>query len=309
MTSHRVPGASGAPLKFTFDGKPYTGMEGDTLASALLANGVRVMGRSFKYHRPRGPWSAWVDDPNAIMTVRKGAVELPNCPATTTYLENGMKAQAVNAYPSAAFDIKGGLDLFHRWLGAGFYYKTFIWPNWHLFEPAIRKMAGLGHVTDKVLDGYSADQIHDSCEVLIIGGGPAGLAAARAAAEAGLNACLVEDHKSLGGGALLEQTIEGHAPTDWVAAHAQAITEAGGRIFTHATAYGIYDHQLVAIIENGSFGTAPRLRRMRADRIILATGALDRPITFANNDRPGIMSVTGACTYLAQHQVLVGRQI
>ncbi|MEO1284138.1 MAG: 2Fe-2S iron-sulfur cluster-binding protein [Pseudomonadota bacterium] len=309
MTSHRVPGASGAPLKFTFDGKPYTGMEGDTLASALLANGVRVMGRSFKYHRPRGPWSAWVDDPNAIMTVRKGAVELPNCPATTTYLENGMKAQAVNAYPSAAFDIKGGLDLFHRWLGAGFYYKTFIWPNWHLFEPAIRKMAGLGHVTDKVLDGYSADQIHDSCEVLIIGGGPAGLAAARAAAEAGLNACLVEDHKSLGGGALLEQTIEGHAPTEWVAAHAQAITEAGGRILTHATAYGIYDHQLVAIIENGSFGTAPRLRRMRADRIILATGALDRPITFANNDRPGIMSVTGACTYLAQHQVLVGRQI
>ena len=309
MTSHRVPGASGAPLKFTFDGKPYTGMEGDTLASALLANGVRIMGRSFKYHRPRGPWSAWVDDPNAIMTVRKGGVELPNCPATTTYLENGMKAEAVNAYPSAAFDIKGGLDLFHRWLSAGFYYKTFMSPSWHLFEPAIRKMAGLGHVTDKGLEGYSSDQIHDSCDVLVIGGGPAGLVAARAAAEAGLDACLVEDHKALGGGAVLETTIEDQPPAQWVTTQAEAIAKAGGRILTHATAYGIYDHQMVAIIENGPFGTAPRLHRMRADRIILASGALDRPITFANNDRPGIMSVTGACTYLAQHQVLAGNEI
>ncbi|MEM7599234.1 MAG: 2Fe-2S iron-sulfur cluster-binding protein, partial [Pseudomonadota bacterium] len=181
MTSHRVGEPTGRPLNFTFDGKRYTGIEGDTLASALLANGVRIMGRSFKYHRPRGPWGAWVDDPNAIMSVRKGDVELPNCQATTTYLEDGMEARAVNAWPSAAFDIKGGLDLFHRWLGAGFYYKTFMWPDWHLFEPAIRKMAGLGHVSDAVLEGYSADQIHDRCDVLVIGGGPAGLVAARLA--------------------------------------------------------------------------------------------------------------------------------
>ncbi|MEL7281920.1 MAG: 2Fe-2S iron-sulfur cluster-binding protein [Pseudomonadota bacterium] len=164
MTSHRVGDPTGRPLNFTFDGKRYTGIEGDTLASALLANGVRIMGRSFKYHRPRGPWGAWVDDPNAIMTVRKGGIELPNCQATTTYLEEGMEARAVNAWPSAAFDIKGGLDLFHRWLGAGFYYKTFMWPDWHLFEPAIRKMAGLGHVSDAVLEGYSADHGFDRCD-------------------------------------------------------------------------------------------------------------------------------------------------
>ncbi|MEM6589632.1 MAG: 2Fe-2S iron-sulfur cluster-binding protein [Pseudomonadota bacterium] len=309
MTSHRIAPPAGKTINFTFDGKSYAGVEGDTLASALLANGVRIMGRSFKYHRPRGPWSAWVDDPNAIMTVRKDGIELPNCPATTTYLEDGMEARAVNAWPSAAFDIKGGLDLFHRWLGAGFYYKTFMWPDWHLFEPAIRKMAGLGHVTGDVLEDYSADQLHDRCDVLVIGGGPAGLTAARIASEAGQDVCLVEDHKALGGGARLSDAIEGMDPDAWVAAEAKAIAQAGGRILTHATAFGIYDHQMVAIIEHGPFGTAPRLRRMRAGRIILATGALDRPITFANNDRPGIMSVTGACTYLAQHNVLVGRHI
>ncbi|MEM7732567.1 MAG: 2Fe-2S iron-sulfur cluster-binding protein [Pseudomonadota bacterium] len=309
MTSHRVSSPTGKTLNFTFDGKAYAGVEGDSLASALLANGVRIMGRSFKYHRPRGPWSDWVDDPNAIMTVRKGGVELPNCAATTTYLEDGMEARAVNAWPSAAFDIKGGLDLLHRWLGAGFYYKTFIWPDWHLFEPAIRKMAGLGHVTDEVLDGYSADQLHDRCDVLVIGGGPAGLSAARVASQAGQDVCLVEDHKSLGGGARLSREIEGMDPDAWVATEADGIVQAGGRILTHATAFGIYDHQMVAIIEHGPFGAAPRLRRMRARRIILASGALDRPVTFANNDRPGIMSVAGACTYLTQHDVLVGRKI
>ncbi|MEO0752011.1 MAG: glycine cleavage T C-terminal barrel domain-containing protein [Pseudomonadota bacterium] len=170
-------------------------------------------------------------------------------------------------------------------------------------------MAGLGHVSDQVLDGYSADQLHDRCEVLVIGGGPAGLVAARFAAEAGQDVCLVEDHKTLGGGARLENAIEGTGSDTWVADQSDAITRAGGRILTHATAYGIYDHQMVAIAENSAFGAAPRLRRMRAGRIVLATGALDRPVTFANNDRPGIMSVGAALTYLAQHDVLVGRAV
>lgn len=313
MTSHRIAGRglvdAAQVLNFTFDGKAYWGLKGDTLASTLLANGVRVMGRSFKYHRPRGPWGAWVDDPNAIMSVTLGDIELPNCTATTTYLEDGMVARSVNAFPSAQFDIKGGLDLFHRWLSAGFYYKTFMWPDWHLFEPAIRKMAGLGAVNDRVIEGYTSDQIHDACEVLVIGGGAAGLARARAAAKAGKDVCLVDDHAECGGGIYQAGEIEGQSPVDWVAEQLSAITAAGGRVMTRATAFGIFDHGMVGIIENGAFGTAPRLRRMRAAHVVMATGALDRPITFANNDRPGVMSVDGAGEYLARYGVLAGKRI
>ncbi|GAW35009.1 aminomethyltransferase [Roseovarius sp. A-2] len=313
MTSHRTSRVALIdrlqPLRFSFDGKEYQGYKGDTLASALLANGVRVMGRSFKYHRPRGPWGAWVDDPNAIMTVTLNGRTFPNCPATTTPLVEGMQARAVNAWPSAAFDIKSGLDVFHRWLSAGFYYKTFMWPNWHLFEPMIRKMAGLGDISRDVLKGYSADQVFDHCQVLVIGGGAAGLAAARAAAEAGKGVVLVDDHPVLGGGLHQMPEIEGIAPADWIAEQASAITSAGGRILTATTAFGVYDHGLVGLAENGPFGTAPRLHRMRAERIVLATGALDRPITFTGNDRPGVMSVDGACEYLARYGVLVGRRI
>jgi len=313
MTSHRTTRVAlidrSKPLRFSFDGKEYQGYEGDTLASALLANGVRVMGRSFKYHRPRGPWGAWVDDPNAIITVTLNGLSFPNCPATTTPLVEGMRARAVNAWPSATFDIKSGLDVFHRWLSAGFYYKTFMWPNWHLFEPMIRKMAGLGDISRDVPEGYSADQVFDHCEVLVIGGGAAGLAAARAAAEASRGVVLVEDHPVLGGGLHQMAEIEGLAPTDWIAEQVSAITSAGGRILTATTAFGVYDHGLVGLAENGPFGTAPRLHRMRADRIVLATGALDRPITFADNDRPGVIAVDGACEYLARYGVLVGSKI
>ena len=131
-------------LNFSFDGKCYTGHPDDTLASALLANGVRVMGRSFKYHRQRGVWGAWFDDPNAIFNIRLNDIDRPNYPAATTYLEDNMQARAVNAFPSVQHDIKCILDLGHHFLSAGFYYKMFMWPDWHLFEPAIRKMAGLG---------------------------------------------------------------------------------------------------------------------------------------------------------------------
>ncbi len=297
------------PLNFTFDGKPYQGFAGDTVASALMASGARVMGRSFKYHRPRGVWSAWVDEPNAIMTVTLNGRELPNCLATTTHLEEGMQVRAVNAWPTAQFDIKGGLDFFHRWLSAGFYYKTFIWPDWHLFEPSIRKMAGLGAVSTDVFDGYSSDKTHAHCDTLVVGAGPAGLVAARTAAEAGQDVVLVDDHPETGGSAYQFEAIESGAPVEWVTSLRMAIELAGGRILTSTTAFGVYDHGLVGLVENGPFGTAPRLWRMRAGRVILASGALDRPITFANNDRPGVMSLMGAAEYLARYGVLAGREV
>ncbi|MGD9861872.1 MAG: 2Fe-2S iron-sulfur cluster-binding protein [Pseudodonghicola sp.] len=297
-------------LRFRFDGHDFTGHPGDTLASALLANDVRVMGRGFKYHRPRGVWGAWFDDPNAILNVRLGEDEIPNCPAATTPLVDGMQARAVNAWPSARRDLKGGLDLLHRWLGAGFYYKTFIWPDWHLFEPAIRRMAGLGAVDGKEIDGYVSDQIHDHCDLLVAGGGAAGLAAARAAAEAGQAVVLAEDHTDLGGGLYRRGApVEGKAPADWVAEQESAILAAGGRILRATTVFGIYDHGLAALAEDRGFARAPRLWRLRARRILMATGAMDRPITFADNDRPGVMSLQGAGDFLGRHGVLVGRKI
>ena len=313
MSAHRIKGYGlidkARSLSFRFDGKSYLGYEGDTLASALLASGVRVMGRSFKYHRPRGIWSAWADDPNAIMNVRQGSLELPNCAATTTYLSEGMEARAVNAWPSAAFDIKGGLDLFHRWLGAGFYYKTFMWPDWRLFEPSIRAMAGLGAVSPDAPDDYLADQTHDHCEVLVVGGGAAGLAAARAAAEAGQNVCLVDDQRVLGGSGYQYREIEGDGASAWVGEQKRAFLAAGARVLEETTAFGVYDHGLIGLAQNRGFGSAPRLLRMRADRVIMASGAYDRPITFPNNDKPGIMSLFAAGEFLARYGVLVGREL
>ncbi len=296
-------------LSFTFDGKAYSGFAGDTLASALLANGVRIVGRSFKYHRPRGVWSSWVDDPNAIMTVRLGDRELPNVSAATTLLEDGMELRAVNAWPNARYDVKGGLDLFHRFLGAGFYYKTFIWPDWHLFEPAIRKMAGLGPVNADVYDDYVSDQLNASCDTLVVGGGPAGLVAARTAAERGEAVWLVEDHASLGGSAAMLGHIDGTDHAAWVQAQEQAIEVADGRILKQTTAYGIYDHAMVGLLEKRGFAQPPRRYRLRAGRIIMATGALDRPITFGNNDLPGIMSLQGAADFMARYGVLPARKM
>ena len=297
-------------LDFTFDGRKYQGVKGDTLASALLANGVRIVGRSFKYHRPRGVWGVWFDDPNAIFDLTLKDVSLPNCPATTTHLVEGMSARAVNAYPSAQFDIKGVFDRFHRFMPAGFYYKTFKWPHWHLFEPVIRKMAGLGHLGSEIIEGYQSEQHNIRCDLLVIGGGPAGLAGAQAAAQAGQSVILVDDHPEFGGGLYRRsKDIEGVKPAQWVARQCRAIEAAGGRLMPATTAFGVYDHNMVALAQDKGFGLAPTLWRVRAKRILMATGATDRPVTFANNDRPGVMSLDGALEYLARYGVLVGRKI
>ena len=291
-------------LNFTFDGRAYQGFAGDTLASALLGAGVQIVGRSFKYHRPRGIWGAAVDDANAIFDVQLGEVRQPNVHGATTVLEDGMALRSVNAFPSARFDLKAGLDVFSRFLPAGFYYKMFMWPNWHLFEPSIRRMAGLGRVADDVSGACDSLQMFDACDVLVVGGGPAGLAAAHQAAMQGEDVLLVDDQPQLGGSLVDEPISLGE-----VEVLRAAIDAAGGRIMTQTTAFGIYDHGLVTLHQKAGFADQPKLIKLRAKRIILASGAIDRPVVFANNDRPGVMSLSAAVRYLTRYGVLAGEEI
>ncbi|WP_158970562.1 2Fe-2S iron-sulfur cluster-binding protein [Chachezhania sediminis] len=299
----------GRPLSFRFDGREIQGFAGDTLASALVASGVGVVARSFKYHRPRGLWANWAEDPNALFDVALDGVTRPNVHGATTVLEDGMELRSVNAWPSVRRDLKAGLDLFHRFLPAGFYYKAFMWPDWHLFEPSIRRMAGMGRV-EPGEPGTPALNRHDRCDLLVVGGGLAGLTAARAAAEAGQDVVLVEDHP-VAGGALhgFGGTVDGLTGAEWAAAQIAAIRAAGGRVMCATTATGIYDHRLVTLVTAAPFAQAPRLCRMRADRIVLATGAVDRPLVFDGNDRPGVMSPFAALDLLGRQAVLVGSRI
>ncbi|MGO4834925.1 2Fe-2S iron-sulfur cluster-binding protein, partial [Rhizobiaceae sp. 2RAB30] len=180
MSGRRLAGAAGATLRFSFDGRALLGRPGDTIASALLANGVRIVGRSFKYHRPRGIFGAWSEEPNAVVDVTLDGRTTPNLRATTEVLVDGMAVRSVNAGPSAADDRYGFLDRFSRFIPAGFYYKTFLWPDWHLFEPRIRAMAGLGRLDPDNEPPADVPHITAACDLLVIGAGPAGLAAARA---------------------------------------------------------------------------------------------------------------------------------
>ncbi|WP_170574610.1 2Fe-2S iron-sulfur cluster-binding protein [Ruegeria atlantica] len=314
MTGIRVDGYGlsqpDGPLSFTFDGKPYTARPGDTLAAALLASGVSIVGRSFKYHRPRGLWGAWSDDPNGIADITLDGAHFANCQLTTTYVKPGMKVRSVNAYPSARTDIKGGLDLFSRFMPAGFYYKTFMWPNWHLFEPAIRKMAGLGQASTEVIEGYRAKKQNDRCDLLVVGAGASGLTAARAAAESGQDVLLVDDHAELGGSLYaMGAGVEGREAKAWVSDQREACLSAGVRIMARTTAIGVHDHNLVSLVQDHGLGAAPDLWRIRAKRILLATGAIERPLQFTNNDVPGIMSAFAATEYLGRYGVLAGRDV
>ena len=299
------------PLSFRFDGQSYAGFEGDTLASALLANGLRVVGRSFKLHRPRGLFGAWTEDAAGILDIRQGTAFRSNCQATTTALEAGMTARAVNAFPSARFDLMAGLDWFAPFFAAGFYYKTFTWPDWHWFEPAIRQAAGLGRVEASSIGEEAAPRQHRDVDVLVVGGGRAGLLAAAAAAEAGQAVLLVEDHPDLGGrlhdlGA--DRARQGGAAA-WIAAQAARIRAAGGQVLTRTTAFGLYDHGAASLIEQRGFARAPRLWRIRARRIILATGVIDRPLVCPGNDLPGVMSLKAAQAFAGRYGVLPAETI
>ncbi|MBS9721938.1 (2Fe-2S)-binding protein [Tianweitania sp. BSSL-BM11] len=309
MTSHRIGSLANETLHFTFDGTRYDGRPGDTIASALLANGVRVVGRSFKYHRPRGIMGYSVEEPNALVDVTLNGVTTPNLRATTEALVDGMVVRAVNASPTAAGDRKGFLDRFAALLPAGFYYKTFIWPDWHRFEPSIRAMAGLGRLDPTNEPPAQNPQIAAHCDVLVIGGGPAGLHAATQAASEGRSVMLVDDQQTIGGSLLFRHAeIDGKQGGEWASAVAAELTAQGHRVLANTTAYGVYDHNLVALWQR-RLGQPDAQWRVRARRIVLAAGAIERPLLFPDNDRPGIMLADAALSYLAQHKVLVGRRI
>jgi sarcosine oxidase, subunit alpha len=299
----------GEPRVFTFDGAPHVGFEGDSIASALLANGVGTVGRSFKYHRPRGIWGAWTEDPNAIVDVTRGGLTTPNLRATVESLENDMAVRSVNAAPTAAADRAALIDRLAPFLPAGFYYKTFLWPRWEAFEGAIRAMAGLGRVDPMNRPPGDNRQFNARCDILVVGAGPAGLAAANAAARAGRAVFLIDDHAETGGQLVHRGgTIDGGDWRDWAHGVARTIEAAGGRVMTRTTAYGAYDGNLVCAWER----RAPRpdaCWRIRPIEIVVAAGAIERPLVVPDNDRPGVMSADAALVYLRRYAVLVGKRI
>jgi sarcosine oxidase subunit alpha len=313
VTSARLPTGGqidrGRPLAFTFDGTPCQGFAGDSIASALLANGVRIVGRSFKYHRPRGLWGAWTEEPNAIVDVTRNCATTPNLRATTEPLENDIAVRSVNAAPTAAADRAALIDRLAPLLPAGFYYKTFLWPRWETFEGSIRAMAGLGRVDPNNRPPADNPQINARCDLLVVGGGAAGLAAAGAAARAGRMVFLVDDHAEIGGQLVhRDGSIERGNWRDWALSVARAIEAAGGRVLTRTTAYGIYDGDLVCAWERCA--PAPdALWRIRPQKIVIAAGAIERPLILPDNDRPGVMSADAALVYLKRFGVLIGQRV
>lgn len=287
-------------LRFTFDGKPYEGHPGDTLASALLANGVRLVGRSFKYHRPRGVFSAGSEEPNALVELRTGARREPNTRATLAELFNGLEARSQNRWPSLRFDALAMNDLFADFLTAGFYYKTFMWPKalWErLYEPAIRRAAGLGTLSMEAdPDSYDKGFLH--CDLLVIGGGAAGLAAALTAARAGARVILADEDSRLGGRLLSESDTLDDAPaSEWIAGLAAEFASLPNlSVMRRTTVFGAFDHGIYGSVERVSDHLAEpgakvrqTLWRINAKRTVLAAGVTERHIPFRNNDRPGIM--------------------
>lgn len=305
----------GRPLAFRFEGRDYVGYAGDTLASALLANGVRLTGRSFKYHRPRGIVGFGPEEPNTLVQLESGARTAPNLRATEIRLYDGLSARAVNCWPNVRFDLGAINDRLSRFLAAGFYYKTFMWPHWHWFEGAIRRAAGLGRAP-AVPDPDRYENRFAHCDVLVVGSGAAGLAAARAAAASGARVILAEQDHVAGGRLRWEGgEIDGVAADRWardvlVALHGHPEV----RVLTSTVVTGYFDHDSVTMIESVSGDDPaapphlPRYRhwQVRAKKVVLATGAIERPLVFPGNDRPGLMLASAVRHYLARYGVRAG---
>ena len=307
-------------LTFTFNGKTYTGHQGDTLASALLANGVHFVARSWKYHRPRGIVTADVAEPTAVVQLETGAYTVPNARATEIELYRGLVATSVNAKPSIEKDRMAVNQKFARFIPAGFYYKTFMWPRkfWPKYEEVIRDAAGLGKAPEH-LDADRYDKCFAHCDVLVVGGGPSGLASAHTAALSGARVILVDDQPELGGSLLSCRTeIDGVPGLKWahrIEAELRKMPEV--KILSRSTAFGYQDHNLVTITQRltdhlpvsirKSHGTRELMWKVRAKRVVLATGAQERPIVFGNNDLPGVMLASSVSAYINRYAVVPGR--
>ncbi len=311
------------PLMFTYDGRRLMGYQGDTLASALLANGVNIVGRSFKYSRARGIMTAGVEEPNAIMQIgATEATQTPNIKATEQTLYEGLVCKPVNGWPSAEFDAMGLVGkLGGHLMSPGFYYKTFMWPKsqWENYEKLIRKAAGLGR-SSKLPDVDRYDHMNHHVDVLIVGAGPTGLSAALSAARQGARVMIVDERAEPGGSMLFSKdTIDGQPAMDWVE---KVATELKGMqnvtVMNRSTVSGYHDHNFLTISERRSehLGdkapdnmTRQRLHKVRAGSVVLATGAHERPLVFGNNDLPGCMVASSLSHYINRFAVVPGNRL
>ena len=307
-------------IPFIFNGKAYFGYKGDTLASALLANGIYLIGRSFKYHRPRGIIAAGVEDANGKVQLYRDNITEPNVNVTEVELVKGLRIESQNCWPSVTFDVWAINNFLNRFFPAGFYYKTFMWPKsfWYkVYEPIIRKAAGMGTASLKP-DPDRYEHQYEHCDILVVGSGPSGISSALAAAKNGARVILAEDKPRFGGSLLTDNvTIGNKSGDEWVE---EAIAELKSMpnviIRKRSQVFGYYDHNMLVMFERckdhldnpEAFTPRQRLWYIRAKQVILSTGSIERPLVFANNDRPGIMLASSAREYLKIYGVLAGKK-
>ncbi|MBY4678757.1 sarcosine oxidase subunit alpha [Marinobacterium arenosum] len=313
----------GKPMKFSYNGRSYQGFEGDTLAAALLANGVDIVGRSFKYSRPRGIVAAGAEEPNAVLQLgATEATQVPNVRATQQELFDGLVAHATNGWPNAELDLMSYVGkVGGRMMPPGFYYKTFMYPQslWETYEKFIRKAAGLGR-SPLENDPDTYDHLNQHADVMIVGGGPAGLAAALQAARSGARVILADEQQEFGGALLhSKEQIDGRPATEWVT---KVVEELRGYdnvlLLPRSTVNGYHDHNFLTIHERRTDHIADkapanisrqRMHRVRAKWVVLATGAHERPLVFGNNDVPGCMLASAVSTYINRYAVVPGNEL